>query len=99
MGIDFFRRAIAIDPSLSGAHTTLGVVLTKTGRRQEAINVWKRAVELEPTEFDAMYNLAVELAASGRVDEARFYGTKYINSAPPALYAADIAHLQKLLGR
>ena len=93
------RRAIAIDPSLSGAHTTLGVVLSKTGRRQEAIDVWKRAVELEPTEFDAMYNLAVELAAAGRVDEARIYGTKYINSAPPALYAADIAHLQKLLGR
>lgn len=93
------RRAIAIDPSLSGAHTTLGVVLSKTGRRQEAIDVWKRAVELEPTEFDALYNLAVELAAAGRVDEARIYGTKYIKFAPPALYAADIAHLQKLLGR
>jgi arylsulfatase A-like enzyme/tetratricopeptide (TPR) repeat protein len=93
------RRAITIDPSLAGAHTTLGVILSKTGRRQEAIDAWKRAVDLEPTEFDAMYNLAVELAAAGRMDEARTYGTKYINSAPPALYAADIAHLKKLLER
>jgi hypothetical protein len=46
-----------------------------------------------------MYNLAVELAAAGRMDEARTYGTKYINSAPAALYAADIAHLKKLLER
>ena len=91
------REAIAIDPSLPGAHTTLGVVFAKTGRRQEAIDVWKRAVELEPTEFDALYNLVVELVAAGRLDEARTYGTQYIATAPPALHAADIANVQKLL--
>jgi hypothetical protein len=55
-------------------------------------------VELEPTELDALYNLVVELAAAGRLDEARTYGAQYVATAPPALHAADIAHVRKLLG-
>jgi Flp pilus assembly protein TadD len=93
------RQAVATDPSIPGAHTGLGVVLAKTGRRAEAIDEWKRAVDLEPTEYDALYNLTVELAAAGRMDEARTYGEKYIRSAPPGMYAADIAHVRKLLGQ
>jgi len=93
------RQAVATDPSIPGAHTGLGVVLAQTGRRAEAIDEWKRAVELEPTEYDALYNLTVELAAAGRMEEARTYGEKYIRSAPPAMYAADIAHVRKLLGQ
>jgi Flp pilus assembly protein TadD len=93
------REALRIDPTVSGALTTLGVVQIKTGRGAEAVESWKRAVELEPTEFDALYNLTIELLAQGRIDDARTFGDRYLATAPPALYARDLAHVRKLLGR
>jgi arylsulfatase A-like enzyme/Flp pilus assembly protein TadD len=92
-------QALRIDSTLPGAHTTLGVVLVKTGRGPEAVDAWMRAVALEPTEFDALYNLTIELLAEGRIDEARKFGDLYLANAPPALYATDLAHVRKLLGR
>jgi arylsulfatase A-like enzyme/tetratricopeptide (TPR) repeat protein len=93
------REALRIDPTLSGAYTTLGVVLVKTGRGPEAVEAWTRAIALEPTEFDALYNLTIELLAEGRIDEARTFGDQYLANAPAALYANDLAHVRKLLGR
>ena len=91
------RQAIATDPTLAEAHTTLGVVLADTGRRTEAVAAWTRAVQLEPTEFKALYNLVLELVAEKRMDEARDFGSRYLRTAPPGLYAADIAHIRRLL--
>ncbi len=93
------RDALAIDPTLAEANTTLGVVLARTGRRTDAVDAWKRAVELEPTEFRALYNLTVELVGQERMDEARAYGTRFITTAPGGLFGPDIAHVRKLLGR
>ena len=92
------RRALAIDDTLPGAHTTLGVVLSESGRKTEAIDAWKRAVALDPRELDALYNLTVTLLDVGRRDEARTYGERYIATAPPAMFAGDIARVRKLLG-
>jgi arylsulfatase A-like enzyme/tetratricopeptide (TPR) repeat protein len=92
------RRALAIDDTLPGAYTTLGVVLSHGGRKPEAIDLWKRAVALEPTEYNALYNLAITLAEVGRLDEARTYGERYITTAPPALYATDIARVKQMIG-
>ena len=63
------RRSTSI-PSLPDAFTTLGVVLSTSGRKADAIDSWKRAVELDPSQFNALYNLWLELAAAGRRDEA-----------------------------
>jgi len=90
------RRAIAIDPNLAGAHTTLGVVLAGTGRRADAIDEWTRAVSLDPGDLNALYNLAVQLHAAGRLDDARRYGARFIAQAPPALQN-DAEMLKKLL--
>jgi arylsulfatase A-like enzyme/tetratricopeptide (TPR) repeat protein len=91
------RRALAIDDTLSGAHTTLGVVLSESGRKNEAIDAWTRAVALDPRELDALYNLTVTLLDVGRKDEARSYGERYIATAPPSMFAKDIARLKRLL--
>ena len=91
------RAALAIDPALAEAQTTLGVVLAQANRRAEAVDAWKRAVELEPTEYKALYNVTIELARQGRMDEARKYGQQFIATAPPALYAADIARVRQRL--
>jgi tetratricopeptide (TPR) repeat protein len=91
------RRALAIDGMLPGAHTTLGVVLSQTNRKPDAIEMWKRAVMLDPTELDALYNLTVTLIEMGRREEARPYGERYVAVAPPALFGRDIAHVRQML--
>jgi superkiller protein 3 len=91
------RRALSIDDTLPGAHTTLGVVLSQTARKAEAIEMWKKAVELDASELDALYNLTVTLLELGRRDEARIYGERYVATAPPALYGADIARIRAMM--
>ena len=96
---NFVRQAINADQALAKAHTTLGVILSSTGRKPAAIDSWKRAVQLDAAEFDALYNLWSELAAAGRRDEAVQYGRQFVSTAPPAFYKPDIdrvaAYLQQ----
>jgi len=91
------RRALSIDDTLPGAYTTLGVVLSNTGRKPEAIAMWERAVALDETEYDALYNLTLTLIETGRSQEARTYGERYVTTAPPALFARDIARVRRRL--
>ena len=94
----FARRAVAAAPSLGKAHTTLGVVLSRTGRRAEAIDAWKRAVAVDGTEFDAMYNLVITLLEAGLAGEARAYAAQFVNNAP-ASYQTEIAQLRAFIAR
>jgi tetratricopeptide (TPR) repeat protein len=91
------RKAIEVDPALADAFTTLGVILSTTGRKDEAIAGWKRAVELDASQFNALYNLWFELAAAGRRDEAVAYGRQFVSTAPPAFFAPDIARVRRYL--
>jgi arylsulfatase A-like enzyme/Flp pilus assembly protein TadD len=92
------RRALEVDPALPETYTTLGVLLSNTGRKGEAIDSWKHAVELDPSQFNALYNLWVELAAAGRRDEAAGYGRQFVATAPPAFFASDIEQVRRSLG-
>jgi arylsulfatase A-like enzyme/Flp pilus assembly protein TadD len=91
------RQALQADSTLAKAHTTLGVILSTTGRKPAAIDSWKRAVELDAAEFDALYNLWFELAAEGRRDDAVRYGRQFVSTAPPAFYKADIDRVSRYL--
>ena len=91
------RQALDADPELAKAYTTLGVILAGTGRRSDAIESWKRAVALDGSEFDALYNLSVLLVEAGRHQEAREYAQRFVATAPPAQYRADIEQLQRYL--
>lgn len=93
-----FTRAAAHDPRSSRAEAGLGVVALKEGRREAAIAHWRRAVDLDRTNFDALFNLGTELAGRGRMDEARPYLERFAATAPPGLYASDIARIRRLLG-
>jgi arylsulfatase A-like enzyme/Tfp pilus assembly protein PilF len=92
------RKAIAADPSLADAYTTLGVVLSTSGRKPDAIDAWKRAVTLDREQYNALYNLWLELAQAGRRDEAVQYGQQFVTTAPPAFFGPDIAEVRKYLG-
>ena len=93
------RRAIESDPQLGEAYTTLGVIQSNTGRKEEAIDSWKKAIALDHEQFNALYNLWFELASAGRRDEARQYGQQFVDTAPPALFGGDIEEVKKYLGQ
>ena len=93
----FARKAIEVDPALPDAFTTLGVVLSTSGRKADAIASWKRAVELDASQFNALYNLWFELAAAGRREEASAYGRQFVATAPPAFFQPDITRIQQYL--
>jgi len=94
---DAFRRALASNPNWAAAYTGLGVVERRTGHQQQAIDAWTKAVALDPNDFDALFNLATELVNAGQREAARPYLERFVNTAPPAFYASDIARLRALL--
>ncbi len=91
------RKALANDPQLADAYTTLGVVLSSTNRAPEAIEAGKKAVSLDPGQVNAVYNLWLKLADAGRRDEASTYGRQFVATAPPAFFARDIARVREYL--
>jgi tetratricopeptide (TPR) repeat protein len=92
------RKALAADPSLADAYTTLGVALSTSGRKEDAIDAWKHAVTLDREQFNALYNLWLELAQAGRRDEAVEFGRQFVATAPPAFFGPDIAEVRRYLG-
>lgn len=92
-----FRRAVSIDDTLAGAYTGLGVVLARRNRLPDALDAWRRAVALDPGELNALFNLTMELFASGQIEEGRRFGERFVATAPPAVFAADIARVRQLL--
>ncbi len=94
----FARRAVETDAGLAGAHTILGVILSQTGRKSEAIESWKRAVALDSSEFNALYNLWLDLASAGRHDEAVAYGRQFVATAPAAFFAEERREIARYLG-
>ncbi|HEY7413360.1 MAG TPA: sulfatase-like hydrolase/transferase [Vicinamibacteria bacterium] len=91
------EEALALNPDVARAHNTLGVIAAREGRMEEAIARWKRAVELDPREFDTLYNLGLTLVRQGRGAEARSYLERFAQSAPPVLYARDVARVRAWL--
>ena len=92
-----FERAVALAPRSSRAHAGLGVVQLRGGDREAAVASWTRAVELDPANFDALFNLATELVNAGDPAAARPYLERFVRTAPPAFYAADIRRLAGVL--
>ena len=95
----FARKAIEVDPALPDAFTTLGVVLSTSGRKADAIDSWKRAVELDRVAVQRALQPVVRARAAGRRDEASTYGRQFVDTAPPAFFAPDIARVRAYLVR
>ncbi len=96
--VDDLSRALDIDPGLAGAHNALAVVLRRRGDLTRAVEHWKQAVEANPQLFDAVYNLGIALTDAGQHEQAKPYLERFVREAPPHRYAADIAHVRRLLG-
>ncbi len=83
--------ALAINDKLPLAWNARGVAQAQLGDVREAARSWERAAALDPRQFDALFNLGV---TAGRRDALE----RFVRTAPPAQYRADIASARKLLG-
>lgn len=68
--VDYYRRALAIQPTDASVRTDLGVALLGLGRRREAIQAFQQAIVDQPDHALAHYDLGVSLAQQGDVAPA-----------------------------
>jgi len=96
---DALRRALALNPSLPIAWNTLGVALYRLEGPAAALDAWQRSVALDGTQYDALYNLGLVAAEAGRRAAARQALLRFVQTAPPRRWGAEIAKAQQLLAR
>jgi Tfp pilus assembly protein PilF len=84
-------RALELNPRLPLALNTLGVLYARSNDGARAVESWKRAVDLDPRQYDALFNIGIVETHAGHIDEARAALTRFVNTAPSARYASDIA--------
>jgi hypothetical protein len=65
-----FRRTLAVTSRNWFIHNTYGVVLSESGRVEEALGHYRESIRINPDYPEAHVNLAVDLAQLGRGDEA-----------------------------
>jgi arylsulfatase A-like enzyme/Flp pilus assembly protein TadD len=94
-----FEEALAANPEVARAHSSLAAMATEEGRRDEALVHWRAAVEFDPAEYPKLLAIALSLARGGRGDEARPYLQMFADGAPPDRFAADIARTREWLVR
>jgi tetratricopeptide (TPR) repeat protein len=68
---DAYRAFLQLRPNEVGAHSNLGVVLSKLGRYNEAIAEYQAAEKLVPGDPRIGVNLALAYEKSGRIEAAR----------------------------
>ena len=89
--IDFLRKAVERDATLSFAHNDLGILLQQRGRLAEAEECYRRAIDRNKGFAEAMSNLGAVLAARGRLEDAAAWYDRAI--AADAEYAPAHNHL------
>lgn len=65
-----YRKALAKDPGIAAAHTNLGNVLYRAGKRDEARACYERALDLDPEQPEARFNLGNVLDDLGETELA-----------------------------
>ncbi len=93
------EEALRLSPRLALAHHHLALVARAQGRSDEAERLFRSALELDGADPDSLLNLGLLLAARGRGDEAAPYLEAFLNLAPAAVYAPQIAQVEAWLGR
>lgn len=76
------NRALELDPSLSDAHTSIGTILTHTGRLKEGIRSLEKAIELNPGNAMAHNILSRALVSFERHAEALVAVQKSVSLDP-----------------
>jgi Flp pilus assembly protein TadD len=84
-------RALELNDRLPIALNAMGVIYARERDFDAALRAWTRAFELDPQQFDALYNVALVSGSAGRWPQAVEALERFIRTAPPERYGADIA--------
>lgn len=84
-------RALELNDRMPIALNALGVIYARERNFDAAVQAWSRAVELDGRQFDALYNVALVSGTLGRWPQAVEALDRFIRTAPPERYGADIA--------
>lgn len=90
-------RALAIDRGRPAAWNTLGVALYELEGPEAALAAWRQALALDATQYDALLNIGLVTARAGRTGEAREALRRFVATAPPQRFAADLDRARQLL--
>jgi len=69
-GVELAQKALAMDDSIVGAHTLLGVLYFSKREHDKAIDEGERAMALNPGRADVLQVYALSLTFAGRPEEA-----------------------------
>lgn len=77
------ERAYRLAPKLAPVNDTLGWILARTHRGEQALVYLARAVQLDPGNLDMQYHYAYALAEAGRPEQARQILTRLLANPHP----------------
>jgi len=98
--IEYFRKAIAMQPARAEAYAYLGRELLRAGTAQEAARPLERAVQLNPRMQEAQADLGVTLMAQGNLDGAREHMEEALHLDPSdADSQSNLCTVLQYLGR
>jgi serine/threonine-protein kinase len=93
------QRAVALDPYLADARTSLGLALGSAGQHEQAIQHVQRALVLEPLNDDAYYAAGKSYQSRGKLKEAEAAYKKAVEIGPHRLYLDELGSLYIGMGR
>jgi len=101
LAMESYKKAIALDESLSSAYAGLGYVLVMMRKYDEAVRLGKKAFDLEPNSPDVIQTYASILTFDGRWKEAipLFRLSLRLNPKPPTSYYRNFCHALRLSGQ
>jgi tetratricopeptide (TPR) repeat protein len=70
--IEYYQKALAINPNLVMAHTNLGTALRETNQLDKSEETFQTGIKLDPSNFHLHYELAQTYAYQMRIDSATF---------------------------
>jgi len=85
-----FEAALARNPALSRAHSSLAAMAAEDGQSADASAHWQEATRIDPAEYRRIFQLGVSFARAGRAGPARVCFSAFVDSAPPAEFSHEI---------
>jgi cytochrome c-type biogenesis protein CcmH/NrfG len=92
-----FTRALASNPGLARAESSLAFMDAEEGRVTDALDHWRKAIALDPRECEKLLALASLIDRRGGGAAARPYIELFVALAPPERYAGELARVKAWL--
>jgi choline-sulfatase len=93
------ETAIRLDGDRVEAWNALGVARREVGASAQALDAWRQALRIDPRRYDCLFNISVVALGMGDLTTARDTLEKFVSSAPPREYGADIRKAREMLRR